>query len=207
MYKILLSLILISTLTFAATEGLSKMQCTLSQEGPVTVNWKAYKTPLKISVGGTFDEITYNPVKKAGKNFNEILVGTTVTINEASVNSKNKGRDAKLIKFFFEMMSEKEIKAKVVSIKAQPRERGKPKRGTLVAEITMNNVTKSIPMHYSFDQGTLTAEGTIDIFDFQATTALQALNKACFEKHQGKTWNDVAISFSTHIKAICEPEK
>lgn len=206
MHKFLLSLLLISTLSHA-TDKVPQMHCTLAQEGSVTVSWKAYKTPLKVGVGGIFDKVAYTPAAKEGKNFKEILVGSTVTIEEASVNSKNKGRDTKLVQFFFNNMKGAEISAKIVGIKADPRVKGKPKTGIFTTEITMNGITKTVPMHYIFDQGTLKADGVIDLFDFQASPALAALNKACFEKHQGKTWNDVTISFSTHIKAVCEPVK
>ncbi len=197
---------LISSLAFA-TEAPAKMHCTLSQEGPVTVSWKAYKTPLKIGVGGIFDKITYTPAAKEGKNFREILVGSIVTIDKASVNSKNKGRDAKLVKFFFDLMEGRQITAKITDIKPDPRVKGKPKTGILITEITMNKVTKTLPLRYTFDQGILTAKGDIDIFDFKALPALQTLNDACFDKHQGKTWNDVSVGFSTHIKALCETGK
>ncbi|RUM68409.1 MAG: YceI family protein [Sulfurospirillum sp.] len=206
MHKFLLSTLLISTFSFA-TDAVPKMHCTLSQEGPVTVNWKAYKTPLKIGVGGTFDKVIYRPATKEGKNFKEILVGAKATIEEISVNSKNKGRDAKLVKFFFDNMKDDEIIAEIVDIEALSKERGKPKTGTLLTKITMNGITKNVPLRYVYDEGTLHAEGTIDLFDFQASTALSALNKACFAKHQGKTWNDVSIAFSTHIKAVCETAK
>ena len=104
-------------------------------------------------------------------------------------------------------MTEEAIKAKIVEIHAKSKETGKPKTGTLIAEITMNGITKKVPLNYTFDQGTLTANGTIDLFDFSANKALQSITKACFAKHQGKTWNDVSIGFSTHIKAVCEPVK
>ena len=206
MYKIFLLLVLFGTLSYA-TETKPVMHCILSQEGPVTISWKAYKTPFKKGVGGTFDKVSYTAVKKEGINFQEILVGSVITIDKKSVNSNNKGRDAKLVKFFFDMMEDAQINARIISIKPDPRVKGKPKTGILITEITMNKVLKVVPMHYRFDQGTLTATGTIDIFDFKGSAALQALNIACFEKHQGKTWNDVTIGFSTHIKALCLPAK
>jgi len=206
MYKVFLSLVTASVLAFA-TQPTPKMNCTLSQEGAVSINWKAYKTPAKIGVGGIFDKVIYTPASKEGHNFRQILVGSTVSIDTKSVNSKNKGRDAKLVSFFFEQMTGDTLTAKIVDIHAKSKETGKPKTGTLIAEITMNAITKKIPMNYIFDQGTLKADGTIDLFDFSASKALQAVNKACFEKHQGKTWNDVSIGFSTHIKAVCEPVK
>jgi hypothetical protein len=190
-----------------ATSATPKMHCTLTQEGPVTVSWKAYKTPAKLAVGGVFDTFRYTPPRKEGTNFKEILLDAVVTIDEKSVNSKNKGRDAKLVKFFFDQMQGDTIRAKIIDIVATNKKRGAPKTGTILTEITMNGITKKVPMHYSCDQGTLTASGVIDLFDFSASPALKSLNKACFAKHQGKTWNDVNIGFTTHIKAVCEPVK
>ncbi len=206
MYKIILSTLLASTLLLA-TEAKPQMHCTLTQKGPVTVNWKAYKTPAKLGVGGTFDTVKYSAPKKAGINFKEILLGATVIIDEKSVNSKNKGRDAKLVSFFFDQMQGDTIEAKIVDILPQNREKGKPKTGTLITQITMNGITRKIPLHYSYDQGILTAQGVIDLFDFSASKALHTINKACFDKHQGKTWNDVDIGFSMPIEAVCEPVK
>lgn len=206
MRKSLLAILLTATVAYAV-EATPKMACTLSQEGPVKVTWKAYKTPFKVGVGGTFDKALYTPAAKEGKNFKEILVGSTLSIDESSVDSGNKGRDAKLVKFFFDMMAGTAIKAKIITIQADKIETGKPKTGMLTAEITMNNIPKQIPMKYSYENGTLTAQGTIDIFDFKGDAALHALNIACFEKHQGKTWNDVTIGFTTKIKALCEPVK
>ena len=54
MYKLFLSTILASSVAFA-TQTTPKIHCTLSQEGSVSINWKAYKTPAKLGVGGLFD--------------------------------------------------------------------------------------------------------------------------------------------------------
>ncbi len=206
MYKVFLSICLASTLALAS-ENAPKRHCTLAQEGAMTIQWKAYKTPEKIGVGGIFDKVSYKAVQKEGQNFRQILVGSSIDIDTKSVNSKNKGRDAKLVKFFFQNMTSENITAKIIDIQATSKVTGKPKTGKLITQITMNGITKKVPLHYIFDQGTLKANGTIDLFDFSANKALQAINKACFAKHQGKTWNDVSIGFSTHIKAVCDPIK
>lgn len=206
MYKILLSTILAATLSFA-TDTNPNMTCTLSHEGPVSVTWTAFKTPLKIGVGGTFDKVTFTPVHKSGKNFKELFKGAILIIDEMSINSGNKGRDIKLVKYFFDMMEGTQIKAKVINIKSESNERGKPKTGIMTTEITMNEVVKTVPLKYVYDQGRLHATGTIDIFDFKGAPALHALNIACFNQHQGKTWNDVTVDFATRIKAVCEPVK
>ncbi|MEA2110853.1 MAG: YceI family protein [Campylobacterota bacterium] len=201
MLKIILSMLLTLTLSSAVEMSAANGGCTLAQQGKVSVTWKAYKTPAKIGVGGTFDSVKYTSIAPSGKNFREIMVGSTVKIDTASVNSSNKGRDETLVKYFFKQMNGSTIIAKIVGIKAGKRERGKPKTGMFTVDITMNGITKTVPMPYSYDKGVMQANGFIDLFDFTASKALRSINKACYDLHSGKTWSDVAIGFSTGIAA------
>jgi polyisoprenoid-binding protein YceI len=201
MKKIILSMMIMFGLTTSVAAA-QKSGCILAQKGKVTVAWMAYKTPAKKAVSGVFESVKYTAVAKEGKNFREILVGSSVVIDTKSVNSKNKGRDAKLVKFFFEQMSGNTIDAKIVDIKADKKIKSKPRTGVVTLDITMNGVTKRVPMKYSFANSVFSAKGTIDVFDFSANKALASINKACFDLHQGKTWNDVTIAFTTHIEAV-----
>ena len=205
MLRILLSAMLF--VGIASANDPSKGRCELSQDGAFKVDFVAYKTAAKKGVGGTFDKVTYTAITPKGKNFREILVGSSVEIDTKSVNSKNAGRDAKLVKFFFEQMSGDKITAKIVDYKAIKVDRGQPKKGTLFTEMTMNGKTVKVPMTYMLKDGVLKADGVIDIFDFSAAKALSSINKACFSLHKGKTWNDVSVSFETKIKAVCYPNK
>ncbi|WP_373003848.1 YceI family protein [Sulfurimonas sp.] len=200
MMKFLIALVLVATMSYAEEMGTKGGSCILSQDGKVNVSWKAYKTPAKVGVGGIFDSVKYTAVAPKGNNFREILVGSSVVIDTASVNSKNSGRDVKLVQFFFEQMSSKNITAKIVDIKSNKRERGKPKTGVMSVAVTMNGVTKNVPMEYIFNKGDLSATGNIDLLDFSASKALSSINKACFDLHEGKTWSDVTIGFQTNIK-------
>ena len=92
-------------------------------------------------------------------------------------------------------MSQKSIDANIVDLE---------KTASIVkVEVVMNGVKKIVPMRYVYSNGKFEAKGYIDLFDFQASKALSSINKACFEKHQGKTWNDVEIGFSLHVKTTC----
>ncbi len=192
-----MGLALVSTLNAAQKSG-----CVLAQKGEVIVTWKAYKTPLKIGVGGSFDDVKYTPVAAEGKNFREILVGSTVAIDTRTVNSKHKARDEKLYKSFFKEMNIQGIKAKIIDIKADPKVKGAPRTGIIAVEIDLNGVNKTIPMKYSFADGVFAANGYIDILDFSAKKALTSINRACHDLHKGKTWSDVSIGFTTKIEAI-----
>lgn len=192
MKKIALSLIL--------ALGLAQANCSFSQPSEVDVTWKAFKTPLKKGVGGHFKQVNFASSVKSSKSLDTLLAGSTVNIEVASVDSKNPGRDVKLLNSFFKQMVGPDIKAKIVSLK---RDKDARKTGIVTISVTMNGVTKDVPMYYSFSNGELTANGVIDLIDFKATKALQSINKACYALHQGKTWSDVTIGFKMKIAASC----
>jgi len=197
MKKIALSLIF----AFAMAQA----NCSFSQPSAVDVTWKAFKTPLKKGVGGHFKQLNYHSSVKSAKSLNTLLAGSTVKIDVSSVDSKNPGRDVKLLNSFFKQMAGPDIKARIISLK---RDKDARKRGIVTISVTMNGVTKEVPMHYSFSNGELSANGVIDLADFNATKALQSINKACYALHQGKTWSDVNIGFTMKIAASCpQPAK
>ena len=200
MKKIIVTMMLGFVLLNAS--GLKHTGCDLSQIGDFDVSFKAYKTPSKIGVGGAFDKVNYKSIKATGKNFRQIFVGSSVDIDTSSVNSNHKERDSKLVTFFFNQMSSKNIKANILDITSDKRVRGKPRTGTLLVEVIMNSVTKKVPMTYSYNDGLFDATGVIDIFDFSANSALKSINKACYDLHAGKTWSDITIGFSTRIEAL-----
>ena len=164
--------------------ALSFAQCELQ-----SMQWTAFKTPLKLGVKGTFDKIAF----VAGKN---CLDGAEVIINKHSVDTKNPGRDKTLDEFFFSKLRG-DIKAKVLKVNEK----------TLDVAVTMNGVTKTVPFTYTKKDGVIEAKGVIDIFDFGANSALASIAKACYDKHQGKTWNDVELSFTIDNKTKLDQAK
>ena len=64
----------------------------------------------------------------------------------------------------------------------------------------VNGQELTIPMAFSLENSVINAKGTIDLFDFKAGDALASINKSCYDLHQGKTWNDVSISFTLHVE-------
>ena len=198
MKKILLSFVALGTLSYAGG-------CLLTQSDDMNVTWKAYKTFAKLGVAGQFTDVNYTANAKEGKNFKALLVGSTVSIDLSKIDTKNKGRDETLVESFFGKLSGKTIEGKIVAIKAKKREKGKSYTGSLDVNITMNEKSLVIPMAYTYEKENFKATGSIDIFDFQAQSALSSINKSCYDLHKGKTWNDVTISFSTMIKAtLCD---
>lgn len=192
MKKIVLSLLL--------AISLAQADCTFSQPENVDVTWKAYKTPLKVGVGGHFTKTDFKAASIKAPMLETLLVGSTANIAVASVDSKNKGRDEKLLNDFFKQMVGPDITAKIVTLKKDETVKNS---GVLTASVTMNGVTRDVPMTYSFTKGKLAANGVIDLTDFMAQNALKSINTACYELHQGKTWSDVEIGFTMDIKADC----
>jgi polyisoprenoid-binding protein YceI len=182
MKKILLSLL--------ATSALFASQCTYDLK-ELKVEWKAYKTPLKIGVGGTFDKVSFSATDKSSTK--ALLASSTIVIDTASIDSKNSGRDAKLVNYFFETQGVKEITIKVLSVE----------HNRVNLAVTMNGITKTVPMKLDLERDEAEGEGYIDLADFKMLPSLSAITKACYDLHQGKTWQDVEIEFELKTKKEC----
>ncbi len=154
-----------------------------------SLQWTAFKTPLKLGVKGTFDKIAF----VAGKN---CLEGAEVIINKHSVDTKNPARDKTLDSFFFSKLKG-DIKAKIVAVKEK----------TMDVAVTLNEKTKTIPFAYTKIDGIIKARGVIDLFDFSGLEALRSINKTCFDLHQGKTWNDVELGFTINTQSSMQKAK
>jgi len=178
--------------------GTLNAECLLTRKSDFKVGFKAFKTPLKIGVGGTFDDLLLSNAKKSASNLNDLLIHTKVTINIQSVNTANGARDAKLVSYFFNQMKTKEITAEIIKLK------GDSLNGYVWISMNMNGVVREVPMKYIVKGGKFSAKGVIDVADFSALNALKSINKACFVAHKGKTWQDVVITFSFELRKSCK---
>jgi polyisoprenoid-binding protein YceI len=183
MNKILLSLLVASALFSAECKYEAKS---------IDVNWEAYKTPLKLGVKGTFNNVHLEA--KVGATAEELLEGASVVIDINRIYSKNAARDAKLVKFFFGTQNVKSINATIVSVK----------KDVANVEVTMNGVTKVVPMKIEIDEDEIEADGYLDLADFKMLPALAGINKACYDLHQGKTWQDVEVKFTIKTQKDCK---
>jgi polyisoprenoid-binding protein YceI len=155
-----------------------------------SLEWIAFKTPAKVAVKGTFDKVKVN--FKASTSMQGLLQSTNVHIVTANVNSNNEGRDAKLVKNFFNVQGVKTIDAKLL----------KTGNGVADVEITMNNVKKVITMKFDAKETAMKFNGTIDLADFKMLPSLESITKACYDLHKGKTWQDVDLEFT--LKTSCK---
>jgi len=147
----------------------------------VDITWAAFKTPAKVAVKGSFTKTVLD-----AKNS---LVGTTLSIDTRSVASGNAGRDVKLVKFYFDLFSQPNIKGEIVSKNG----------GTVVIAISMNGVTKNINFKAEEAKSGMHLKGTIDMLGFGLSKALKSINQACFELHKGKTWSDVDLDIHLNL--------
>lgn len=179
----LLAAIAFGTLGFA--------ECTYEATS-VKNTWKAFKTYEKLGVGGSFDQGVLT--SKPSSTLESMLTNSSLSITTAHVNSGNAGRDATLVASFFKTQGVSTINAKIKNAA----------NGKALTDITMNGVTKTIPMNYTTAENKVVGKGIIDLADFAMLPSLSAINKACYDLHAGKTWQDVEIGFEMDVKKKCD---
>lgn len=160
----------------------------------VNVKWTAYKTTDKVPVSGKFNEVIIENIKK-GTSVKDAVNGTTFKIPVSSIFTNNPDRDGKLKDFFFKTM----IKTIYISGSVELNDDYK---GNLA--ITMNGITKKLPITYSITNQLVKIEGVMDLKSWNAQTALESLNKACIDLHKGadgisKTWDEVKVEAAIYV--------
>ena len=151
----------------------------------INIEWTAFKTPMKVGVSGKLTQFKLHGLMK-GPSLQKIAPHLSIEISTEKVYTKNPSRDKKIVQFFFKPMKKRKITAKIVKLT--------PKK--IILSIEMNGVLKKVPMTYSFQHNKFEAKGVIDILDFNASESLQKINRACFARHEGKTWSDVDIKLT-----------
>ncbi len=183
---------MIQTATYAET-------CEYEYDSNSTIlTWTAFKFTEKTGVNGKFDTI-----KAQGFNKSNSIIGAvdkiSFSIPTDSVNSNNPDRDSKIKKYFFG-------EGNVISGKFS----NSKDSGTATLQLKMNQKTKNIPVQFSTqDDGSLEANLSIDVNDFQMSKGLSALNQVCDELHKGKDgisklWPNVDIKIVTKLKKSCK---
>jgi polyisoprenoid-binding protein YceI len=126
-----------------------------------------------------------------------LLASALIEVNSQSVESGDKGRDVKIMTFFFKKMAKgTNIKGKVLKATADKAQ----------VEFTMNGVTKVLDMKVAFDEklSSLALTGKMDVLEFGLKESLSAITKACYAKHEGVTWPDVELEFIVPVIKSCK---
>lgn len=181
-------------LSFSALASPQICSFDYSKEGS-TLGWTAFKTPKKVGVGAKFSK--FNVMAKSSKSIDDLLSSASFSIDSRSVDSGDKGRDLKIVQFFFKKM----LKGKMITGKVL-----KVSENTAEVEMKLNGVTKTVSMTSHFDDAAskLVLKGAIDVLEFGMKDNLAAITKACMEKHEGVTWPDVDLELVASIKKSCK---
>ncbi len=167
------------------------------------MKWMAFKYTERTGVEGTFDKINVNLAQKSS-DIQEFAENLKFKIEINSINTNNLDRDTKIKNIFFgNMQDTKEITGEFRNIKLN-NELGKAE-----LHFKMNNKENSIPVNFILKNGKeLELKGKIDLFLWNASKSIDALNKECELLHKGKDeksklWNDVEINITTELIKIC----
>jgi len=159
----------------------------------VDVKWISYKTLAKVGVGGNFSKVNLSILNKDAADVKSMLTGASVTMALDTIDAHMDLKNSNIATFFTANLDAKDISAKIVSAT----DKG------LELEVTLNKMTKTIPMKYTVTEGIVEAQGVIDALDFGLTKALHELNMNV-AGHKKKGWNDISISFTMNISDTCK---
>lgn len=160
-----------------------------------TINWIAYKTTGKVPVKGQFTKLNIENIQK-GSSALEALNGLKFSIPVSSIFTKDSIRDGKLKKFFFGTLKNTSTITGTISMNNET-------SGSV--ELTMNGISQNLPITYVISDQMVTIEALMDLDNWKAQLAIEALNIACKDLHSGedgipKTWSEVKIEIATYLK-------
>jgi polyisoprenoid-binding protein YceI len=156
------------------------------------VKWTAYKTTDKKGVNGHFTAFTISGTEQ-GDTPQNVFKNASFVIQTNSVNTGMELRDNRIINNFFKVfVNTSTITGKIKSINEK----------NAVLEISLNEITKDVPVKVISNGNNFSLDGTIDLGLFNGQPAVDSLNYVCKDVHKGsdgitKLWPDVAISVST----------
>ncbi len=165
------------------------------------IGFGGFKTTEKVEVKGYFKKFSVDSTIVADTP-EEIFANSTISIPTDYLETNNIGRNRRLREEYFgKMASTQNITGKIVNFNEESNQ--------VKIELTINEVSNEIDFDYEVTGDTISINGTIDILDFDAGSALKAINKACEVLHKGadgisKTWSESNIYITSVIKETCE---
>ncbi len=161
-----------------------------------SINWIAYKTTKKLPVKGQFKKVTITETDKKASTVLEALNGLKFNIPVSSLFTNDTIRDGKLKKFFFGTMKNTNSISGILTMKNE---------NEGFVELTMNGISKILPISCKIDNQEAIIKAQMNLDNWKAQFAINALNIACKGLHSGddgisKTWNEVNIEVVTNLK-------
>jgi polyisoprenoid-binding protein YceI len=163
------------------------------------LKWTAYKFTAKTGVSGTFDSMEILGTQEADSP-EGVFANAQFNIDVTSLNSNAADRDAKILEHFFGNLADTSLlTGKVLALNGD--------RATV--ELTMNKLTRSIIMDLQVTGTSVMLSGDMQLGDWDAVAAADALNKVCYDLHKGtdgvsKLWPEVRIEIGTTVSELCE---
>lgn len=158
--------------------------------GNLDVKWTGFKTAKKVGVSGGFKDVNLN-ITKSDK-LVDFLKSAKVEIDSSKLDSKLPFRDKNITSTIFSLASAKMIKGSISNVDEAKK--------TLTLDLTMNDVTKQIPMTYEVKDNKIIAKGKIEILDHNLKSSFEAFALKCKAFHQNKTFSDVDVEFTLPYK-------
>lgn len=173
--------------------------CTYSiNQNKTKITWTAFKTPKKIGVQGEFKNFSIK--SQEAKTIPDVIRNSQFSIDTSSVNTGNSLRDKKIVRYFFTRKNQPlRISGKVLTLNDENK--------TTSVLLKMNDVEKSVVMRNKIEGDHVSLKGNIDVLDFLLANELKAINKACYDLHEGKTWSDVLIEIQAVMTKKCLSSK
>lgn len=175
--------------------------CTYSyaQEN-TTVSWIAFKTTKKIGVGGDFLNFNIEGTSESSDPL-EVVKGASISIPVSSVETKDEGRNAKIVAFFFGTFTDTENLEGVVKEVSED--------GSGILTLTMNGIANDIPVKFELEGSKININTTIDLNNWDGQAAIDMLNEKCEGKHTGddgitKLWPEVEINITSELVKNCK---
>lgn len=164
------------------------------------VSITTYKHTSKTGVGIDFDSLMVSGVSSDVKNIPKLFKGAEFSIPISGLNSGDADRDDKIREHFFGTMEGTDsIEGSVVKMNMDGQ------KGSAVLNIKMNGKGQEVKMDLKRSDKELKMTGEIDAKNWDGMKAIEALQKACEEKHTGddgktKLWSTVALNISTVLE-------
>ncbi len=165
------------------------------------ISWTAYKFTEKAGVKGSFTSFSLAELSESSEHVYDIFRQASFLIQTTSLATGDSGRDEKIRQHFFGNMQDTEtISGKVINITED---------GKMQLLLRMNGVEKEVNGSLQLNEDTLLMQATLYIEEFNAGSALEALNKECVDLHKGADgnsvlWPEVFIQIRTVLHKTCD---
>lgn len=166
------------------------------------IGWTAFKTSERVAVNGEFKKFEIE-VKKKSHSLSELFENTEAEILSRQVDTGNPDRDKTLFDHFFsKILNKSKIKGHFTKVSLHGNQ------GDLELKLSLNGVTRTVPMKLTVNESNISAVGEFDLMKFALGKAYNSLHKACEKLHTGKdglskTWKTAQIRLSGVIHQKC----